>query len=684
MKNRVISIICIAALVMSMFSFSVFAIEPEEPDNCDVSELTIDVADIDLEEEISLEGLVDKEKLKALIDMVSASNAEDVADEASYGILASKLAEAIEVYEDQDATATQVNDAYNALKAAIDGLKYIADVGILTNNSFTSSDKEWYPELSDPESKFDFIPTDSRYIYGLDSPEPILTSDETATKLKDGNIGNTAYGVDSGAADTSDTVVTFDLGTSYFVNGVDVFSQFVYLTAAATTHRNMKGYKIEVSEDGTNYTDLTYVNAKTELDEGEKSANYPICTGETFPAVSCRFVRLTVGIADNSARYNIGEVVIKGFKNPFSKDILFEKLKEYYGVTPAVYNKDTYAVFDAAYKYAESVYWDETATGREVYDAAENLEAAYKQLRVVGKIAILTNNLITEADRVAYSGLTSVGTNCTYTYLDGSNVDIVSQDKACTKAIGGNAKSYDTSCAMYGKWDDHSPASVLFDMGELCYITGVDEWDVVEGISEGQLISAPSSVSGIIEVYTSVDGVNFDLVSSYDNQRTDYPDNKIGYCVPQDFDATLARFVKVITYPRKNAHQLKFGEIYIKGYKAGVTAEDDYTLGLIDYKDENGTRIINLDGKTYVDAKGTVTSNLPYEKDAFVVTAAYDENGKMVGADVCKVPLGAYNGGEFECKLPLSGEAVSVKTFVWSGLSDTVAQSAIKRLGSLR
>lgn len=603
-----------------------------------------------------------RNRLGGIIDRIMASDYEDVAENDSISAVKQALSSAVDVYENTEASEAELNNEINELSKAIEEIEYVSKQYILSDNNMSDEDMSgYYPDVLIEN-------TNVSYTYDENSPENLQKNDKTNTALNDGKF---AYKL-TGKTD-DDTVAVFDMGEDYYINGVDVFSQFLYFSS---TRMNIGGFKVEVSRNGSDYTEVATVEAKTDPEEGETGTlNYVLKTESKFPVYLGRYVRITVkkdtksANGQGSAQYNLAEIVIQGFKNPYSKDDLFEALREYSDVDRAIYTAGTYAEYAEAYKAAEAIYWDESINGKEIYTAKVDLQNAYNSLENCAEIKILSGNVTSAADRELYKDFDTDTLNLSYSYAEGTPSQFITQDSDCTRLLSGNCSSTDGSRIVYGNWGTTSPAKVLFDLGEECYISGVDIWEYA--LNSGCRI-------GKAEILASSDGTNFESVS-----QTEVPEGLLNSInvIEQNFDAKKCRYLMVSATTVRN--QVILGEIVIRGYRTGSTEKEPYKLGILDYKNDKNARLISLDGENTVNVSGQISSKSNEDKQVVILSAAYSGN-KMIDWSFTEVNLKAYEKTDFTNSVTIDGYAdVSIENYVWDSVGNGNALAKIKVFGSL-
>ena len=611
-------------------------------------------------------------ELGRLLDGIKNCNPEDMADEESLRNLEISAANAESVYSSGTASDAEIEEAIESVKTAVKNMRYLCGMNILTNNSLSDAEKEkFYAELLGDEPTLTFFKTDASYTYSDGSPFAKL--DSSKNKLFDGLFnGSTSKTMTTATNETDPTEIVFDLGAEYFVCGADVFSQFFYLKEQPSFRRNIKGFELEVSSDGTQYKSIAEAKAKTTLSPDESTGRYEIKTSADFPAVSARFVKILVSCDENSGRYNLNEIVIKGFKSPFSRDDLYEALKKCAGVDAAVNTSDSYNAYLNAYKNAEMIYWDTQASGRDIYNAKLELEASYAALEKNFDVKILSGNVVSEFDRKYYGNYKSDTLDLSYTFMEGSNPQIVEHDKNHNKLLQGRCEQLSPETMLYGTWDNANPAKILFDMGEECYVSGVDVWEFYKSLNVR---------TDKVTVSVSSDGKNFTEVSHAYNTKTD-DEIEVANCISQDFAVSKCRYLLVVA-EKGNAHQITLNEVIIKGCRIPQGIQNQYTFGIFDYKNQSGNRVTSADGIDKLTVSGSVKSNFADSTEAVVITAAY-KNNRLVAWDAQTVNITSYGEAEFENVLDIGGESgAEICTFVWNSLLDGISLSQNKMFGTL-
>jgi len=641
--KKMIAMMCFLAMSLGMVAFA------EETDVIPAEETIRE----ELSEEVNL-FTNDKTELEYLIQSVSLYTLADITEAESLQNFETMLAQAEEVYASEIATEEEIAEAITRLKEASEELVYLADHAIISANAFSEEEKTTYYEGMN-------ILGDVCYTY-IEAPEGITGADTAKTKLTDGLESDYLVGENTG-----DTVISFDLGKCYYLTGADVFSRFYAL--GSRIRRNIGGFSVLVSADGDVWNEISKVTAKTEPDKN--SEDYLLKTDAQFGAVYTRYVRIVVTGAENSTHYSLKEIVLIGFESPFSKDKLYEKIVGCADVDGNIYTKDTYQAYQKAYREAEAVYWDAEATGNAILNAQKALEDAYANLKVESVVKILSGNLVSSFDKEFYAEYKTDKVALEYYWEDISDADMVANDVSCVKLLSGTIDAVGVDNIVHGKWNSPAPASLVFDLGEECYVTGVDFWEHYKSNTMAKNVS--------IEV--SDDGESFRLVSETTNPNLGSEVYGVSNLIAQDFPAEKCRYLRIRAY-RVNS-QLIPAEIVIKGYRVKTEAKNPYIFGAFDYKNADDERIISLENQETVTVSGTVKSNLGKEKTVVVMTVAYDDENHLVDWTFQTVTVGSYAKKEFSNTLQLENRRATIYTYVWDLLESGRALSEKKAFGTI-
>jgi len=595
--------------------------------------------------------------LKAIIDDISATDVYDVADAQCIIDIKNAIEEANSVYIDSTAELDTINTAIESLTRTINEIEYISANSILTNNTLSDNDKAtYYPSTA-------YLNTSISYEYNEESEFVELDSENN--NLLNGLTGQYTSMLTS---DAVPTVVLFDLSDEYYVTGVDIFSQFVYLTSNKATHFNIGKFDVEVSVDGNEYKKIASAKAQTEPKESEK--NVLIQTVAKFGATLSRYVKITIYCDDNSSKYNFNEIVIKGFKYRSSRGELYEALATYSDVYESVYSPLSYNNYIEAYSNAQDIYWNASASDEDIVEAKTRLETAYSELENVAEIKIISGNVESNFTKEYYSDFKEDAVNIKYSYQEGSNAQIAEQDALCDRLLQGKCDLLNGTNMAYGTWDSSAPAKILFNLGEECYVSGVDVWEYY---------NAATVRSGNVKISVSDDGVNFVPVSEQMNPKSD-DERETKNVISQDFTPRKCRYLLVVV-EKGASHQIVLNEVVIRGYRVGNTDKTSFEMGILDYKDSNGKRTITLDGNS-LNISGKVQSNENELKEIIVLSVAYDENNDMIDFDFTSISVPAYGEEEFNNILDLNGEInAQIHTYVWDSLQNGNALSHDKQFG---
>lgn len=658
MKNKIILVTAVISICLNNMVFADYETDEADIDNVLIAE---DIESIS----VMSEETDSRAELTNLINRLNRCNPEILAEDNSYQVYAEALSEAVTVAENTDAGEEEINNAITNLNNAVKNLKYNVARYLLTNNNLTQSDMEsWYGE------SIDAVGEGASYRYDENTPGAVISGDSENIKMNDGNLNEMIVSDSS-----NETVIVYDLGEEYYINGADVFSELKYMNVALL-RAGIGGVKVEAGLDGQEYSEVGYQKAQTETEKGNIIS---VKTSADFPAVLARYVRLTIEGYSGYRKYSISESVIRGFKNPYSKDVLYDTLIKCKNADSFSTEK-SYKEWQKAYREAERVYWDLSADANTIINAKENLINAYNNLEKVGLGTYIISGNVNAADSGKYTEGQKTLSGITYTYTSDSNSEAKINDPDCNKLLKGDTSAMTGEDIVFGAYDDRdgSPVKVLFDMGSECYISGVDVWSIIQSnnntnydvYTEYVTVSIPDSSGEYYEI------------SSQRMQELPEAITQTMVSNKQMFEPVKTRYL-LITCDKGTSHQNVLGEIIIFGDWKKEEASDKYAIESTDYKNALGKRIQSIDSQEEITASGTVASNSSTDEDIVVVTVAYKDND-IVDYSFTEMTLGAFKTNQFSNKLNLKGETgVDLYSFVWQGLDKMVLISKTKPFGSI-
>lgn len=640
MKRRIAAIMCIFALSSN---YSVFAEENIFFENIELSEENEEIITENTIKILSVSE--EKEKLRNLLGYISVCNPEVAASSTELEAYNAAKKEAELVLADESADEGKVSEATKNLENAVKGLKYIVKETILTNNNFTNVE-EYYPGIEIPQ-------TGVTYTYA--AGDNLAAADTEKNKLSDGKEENIA-------GETETSQILYDLGKEYYITGVDVYSQ----RTSGSRARKIKGFDVEVSKDGNDFNKVLYKEA-TGTDQNLR-------TDGIMPAVCARYVKISVYKAEDALNYNLREIVIKGFEYKFSKDDLYSVIAACYGVKKNRCSEESYNTYINAFNEAERIYWDESISGREITDAKDNLKKAFDDLEYINDTAILSGNVKTEDDKNYYSSYRiDTVSGIKYWYADNCDENVtLNSDPNCTKLLQGVCNITTSSGTVAeGVYGSNSPELqnretivAVFDLGENCYVNGVDVW---EWYRTAQHI-------GRVVIEVSEDNITYRQVSEAENQMTS-ASSGISNNISQDFSETVCRYVRVTAY---RVIKSMINEVVIKGFKLERESQIPYVFGSFDYKNASGERVRTTDGGI-VKVSGKIENNNSSYASPCVITVAYDENNMLVAWGYTPSCTGA-----FENVLDLKGKTnVRLYSFIIDSIEGGIPLSEKKSFGKI-
>ncbi|MEG2380065.1 MAG: discoidin domain-containing protein [Oscillospiraceae bacterium] len=261
-----------------------------------------------------LSTMVDK---SALLTEINSAKALDktIFTIATWENVEKSLATATTVYKDENATATQVENAITAIKTAVGGLKYLYDTKVISDNALSPTEIETLYPMGIEQ-------TNVVYEWLTGSDVDIIKNDSTCIKMKSGGVKETAGELMTFGAWDGIRVATakYTFPNECYINQVDVWSKL------STSNVRMAGFDVEVSMDGNTYTKVATV--QNPLKYADVKAEGIVNTVAKFPAVKAKYLKVTMSAnmegADYSNQLVLGEIVIEGFKAPFVAPIQFD------------------------------------------------------------------------------------------------------------------------------------------------------------------------------------------------------------------------------------------------------------------------------------------------------------------------------------------------------------------------
>ena len=342
----------------------------------------------------AIDGLTvkaDKTQLKALIDEANGKNKAEYTS-ASWKALETALKNAQSVYDTEDATQKSVQDAYNSLKAAIDGLTakadktelqelitkakdkkeadYTADSWKVFAEALANAENELKSEKSTPETVKAAQDTLSDAIKGLTAKKQVDKSE--LQKL----IAEATGKEEAGYTPESWAKFTTALGTANEVNGNKDATQETVDQACVNLRAGIDGLtakadKVQlqalIDEAGNKnkdeYTEESWASFETALNEAKSVfAN----ENASQDVVDKAFESLSKAIEELKFNKSQLKVVIDQVENKNSED----------------YTEESWETFANALAEARSVFEDENATPESVDQAYRKLNEAINGLTV--------------------------------------------------------------------------------------------------------------------------------------------------------------------------------------------------------------------------------------------------------------------------------------------------------------
>lgn len=371
------------------------------------------------------------------------------------------------------------------------------------------------------------------------------------------------------------------------------------------------------------------------------------------------------------------------------RDALYDILNECKGLDKGIIGAESYSAYEKAYKAASIARWDAEKTGAELYELGAAVKATYAAALadITATEKILSGNVVTAADKEFYPGAESdTLPNLTLSWNITGVLDAPKESAtACAQILNGvGLTPYHNQPAMcFGKWDWRGTTNIDMNMGEDAYVTGVDFWENAANETGGDSGNA-NLCSDRVEVWTSIDGVNWEFRKGVDVDHSDCPNSIKGTRVTLD-EAVKCRHVR-LAITDKTGNQVRYNEVVLRGYRSAEQNKLPVTFEKIDYKEKNksGRRLISLDGVDKVFVAGTIVNNSAEELTPCVITAVY-KDGDLIDCTYVqpKAAMEAFGGTyEFSNSVTIGGDAdVEIYTFVWNDFTEAKALSAIEAFG---
>ena len=246
-----------------------------------------------------------------------------------------------------------------------------------------------------------------------------------------------------------------------------------------------------------------------------------------------------------------------------------------------------------------------------------------------------------------------------------------------TALLMGSLDAKSVPHVAWGKWEGRK-GDIIVDLHRTCYITEADLWTMESAAKNG-------TVEKIV-VYVSDDGITYQEAGAAtfepDPNATDW--TIFRRSVPFNKEMK-GRYVKYSL--STSTYQMNIGEIVILGMSG--TSENEgipFPISDMSYTDEEGMLLYTLNGSENIKASGYAENATEEEQTVKVITAAYNEKGQLVSAVWSDKTIAPNSMEYFENDINVPGinSGYSVKTYVWSGLSNGRPLSQVKSFGRLK
>lgn len=354
--------------------------------------------------------------------------------------------------------------------------------------------------------------------------------------------------------------VTFDLQDSYDISRIDVYigDNRQGITVDANKRDNIV---IKAGNDADNLTEVKKAeNIMFTKSAAMRTLQYAIDN------VNARYVQISVKA---TGQLLLGEILIFGDSASEKLQRALNNAEKYTNYIP--YTETSWNNMVQARTAAEQA---GSLTDTEKSAAADTLNKAVNALSLRGGDKILSQNDMWEADWQHFKNydgiLREYLPNAGAEFLDGTDADIVKRGAGTSKTainylFDGYSTGTDGNAGLWSSWGSPKPSIILYDMGEACYVNGVD---VVSWFYNG------GKIIGDYDVEISTDGTTYTKIGTkqtiinenaerngYDNAKNDWLYSNYS------FPATKARYVKITIRPRAGALQYVLKEVFIRGIK---------------------------------------------------------------------------------------------------------------------
>ena len=380
--------------------------------------------------------------------------------------------------------------------------------------------------------------------------------------------------------------VTFDLKDSYDISRIDVYigDNRQGTTVDANKRDNIV---IKAGNDADNLTEVK----KTENIMFTKSAAMRTLQ-YAIDNVNARYVQISVKA---TGQLLLGEILIFGDSAKNKLNRALENAVKYTNSVP--YTESTWNAMTAARTAAQAVLDGGSATDEEMKNAADALDTATDSLRLRGGDRILSQNDMWEADWQHFKNydgiLREYLPNASAKFLDGTDKDFIARGNETKAGVNylfdGYSTGTDGNAGIWSSWGSPGPAIILYDLGEPCYVNGVDvvEWFYYDGkIADNYKVEVSTDGETYTEVGTKYMSINKDseCTGLHDYATTDYLFSSY------TFNARKAQYVKITINP-VGYYQYVLKEVFIRGIK------DDSNKILLTQNGDNISAKLALDGE---------------------------------------------------------------------------------------
>lgn len=382
----------------------------------------------------------------------------------------------------------------------------------------------------------------------------------TKLRITDGYVESSNQHAAWGSYNGESAAVSFDLKNCYDIDRIDIFLG-ENKTLAAITDNALDSIVIKAGADKSNLTTVKQIdNIMFSKNQSMRALSFAI------DDVNAQYVEVSVTA---NKQMLLGEILIFGDSASEKLQRALKNADKYTNYIP--YTETSWNNMVQARVAAEQA---DNSTDAEKSAAADSLNKAVNSLSLRGGDKILSQNDMWEADWQHFKNYDGIVReylpNASAEFLDGTDSNIASRGEGTSKTainylFDGYSTGSDGNSGLWSSWGSPKPSIILYDLGEACYVNGVD---VASYFYNG------GKIIGDYDVETSVDGAAYTKIGTKQtiiNENAEihgYDNAKDGWLYSNySFPAAKARYVKITIRPRAGALQYVLKEVFIRGIK---------------------------------------------------------------------------------------------------------------------